>query len=137
MANTYTSNLKLAMPSLGDTGWAVPVNGNTSAIDGLSPVGSLAVTTAEVPSASLNVAVSSGTMVNSSGSYIAYAGTPTTAMTASSTTYLWLTDLGVLASGTAWPASGTQHVRLAKVVAGASTITSVTDQRAVLRSASS
>ena len=49
MSNTYTSNVKLAMPAIGDTGWSVPVNGNCTTLDGLAPVGGLAVTTTEIP----------------------------------------------------------------------------------------
>src|SRR5437868_1602458 len=48
-------------------------------------------------------------------------------MPASATTYLWLTDAGVLTTGAAFPTS--PHVRLARVVAGSATITQVVDQR--------
>ncbi len=58
----------------------------------------------------------------------AFAGTSSQAIAANTTTYLWLTEAGVLALGTAFP-SATNIVMLAAVTAGASTITTVSDQR--------
>jgi hypothetical protein len=129
MSNTYTANTKLAMPAIGDTGWAVPVNGNCALLDALAPIGGLAVTTTEVPSASLNVAVAAGTYIKQDGTTGAFAGTASQAMTASSTQvlYLDLTNSGVLVVAASYPS--TPHVRLATVVAGAGTITSVNDNR--------
>lgn len=129
MSNTYTPNAKLAMPSIGDTGWAVPVNANCALIDALSPVGGLAVTTTEVPSASLNIAVAAGTYIQQDGTIGAFRGNTSEVLEASSTLvlYLDLTNSGALAVATAYPK--TPHVRLATVVAGPTTISSITDNR--------
>ena len=129
MSNTYTPNTKMAMPAIGDTGWAVPVNGNCTLLDALAPVGGLAVTTTEVPSASLNVAVAAGTYIQQDGTIAAFAGTASQAIGASSTQvlYLDLTNAGTLTVASAYPT--TPHVRLATVVAGSSTIASITDNR--------
>jgi hypothetical protein len=117
------------MPALGDTGWSVPVNGNCTLLDALLPVGSLAVTTTEVPSATLNIAVATGTYIKQDGTIGTFAGSTSQAMGASSTQvlYLDLTNAGALTVAAAYPT--TAHVRLATVVAGASTISSITDNR--------
>jgi len=130
MSTTYTPNTKFAQAALGDTGWSTPMNANTTLLDGLAPIGSLAVTLTEVPSASLNVKVAAGNYVNQDGTVTAYAGASSTAMTASSTNYLYLdlTSSGALTvNTTGFPA--TAHVRLAVVVAGSGAITSIADAR--------
>jgi hypothetical protein len=129
MSTTYTSNTKLGKPALGDTGWSTPLNANCDTLDALAPVGGLAVTLTETPSASLNVAVAAGNYVKQDGTVATYAGTASQAITLSTTKvlYLDLTSSGALTVGSSYPA--TAHVRLATVVAGASTITSVTDNR--------
>ncbi len=129
MSNTYTSNVKLAMPAIGDTGWSVPVNGNCTTLDGLAPVGGLAVTTTEIPSASLNVAVAAGSYITQGGAIGTFPGSASQAMAANATQvlYLDLTNSGALTVGASYPA--TSHVRLATVAAGASTVTSLTDNR--------
>jgi hypothetical protein len=129
MSNTYTANTKLAMPAIGDTGWAVPVNSNCALLDALAPIGGLAVTTTELPSVSLNVAVAAGTYVKQDGTIAAFAGAASQAIAASSTQvlYLDLTNAGALAVAAAYPT--TPHVRLATVVAGAGAISRVTDNR--------
>jgi hypothetical protein len=129
MSNTYTSNIKLAMPAIGDTGWSIPVNANCTTLDGFTAVGALAVSTTEVPSASLNVAVAPGPYIRQDGTIGTYAGTGSQAIFASSTQvlYLDLANSGSLAVATSYPT--TPHVRLATVVAGNSTISSITDNR--------
>ena len=129
MSNTYTSNVKLAMPAIGDTGWSVPVNGNCTTLDGLAPVGRLAVTTTEIPSASLNVAVAAGSYIKQDGTIGTFAGSASQSMTANSTQvlYLDLTNSGALTIAASYPT--TPHVRLATVAAAASTITGLTDNR--------
>jgi hypothetical protein len=129
MSTTYTPNIKLGMPALGDTGWSTPLNANCTTLDGVAPVGGLAVTPHELPSASLNVAVAAGNYVKQDGTIATYAGMASQAITASSTQvlYLDLTASGALTVAASFPA--TAHVRLATVVAGASTLTSVTDAR--------
>ena len=130
MANTYTSNVQLVMPAPGDRTWNVPVNGNAQVLDGLAPVGALAVVTAEVPSATLNIHVAAGNYVRQNGTIGTYAGSVSQAMTVSATNYLYLdlTNSGALVVNTSgFPA--TAHVRLATVVAGVTTITSIADSR--------
>lgn len=129
MSSTYTASNKFAKPATNDTGWGTTLNADLDQFDALTPVGSLAVSLAEVPSASLNVSVSSGRFRASTGLRVAYAGVASFTVTASVTTCLWLTDAGVLASGSAFPADSVPHVRLATIVAGATTITSVADGR--------
>jgi hypothetical protein len=130
MANTYTPNVQLAMPAPGDRTWNVPVNANAQVLDALAPVSAFAVVTTEVPSATLNVHVAAGNYLKQDGTIGNYAGSVSAAMTASSTNYLYLdlTNSGVLVVNTSgFPA--TTHVRLATVVAGPSTITSIVDAR--------
>jgi hypothetical protein len=130
MANTYTTNVQLAMPAPGDRTWNVPVNGNAQVLDALAPLGALAVVTTEVLSATLNVHVAAGSYQKQDGTIGMYAGSASQAMTASMTNYLYLdlTNSGVLTVNTSgFPA--TAHVRLANVVAGGSSITSITDAR--------
>lgn len=131
MANTYTSNVKLAMPTIGDTGWSVPVNGNCTALDGVAAVGGLAVTTHEQPSSSLKVDVAAGAYVKNDRTVGTYAGTgvsPQT-MTASTTAVLYLDGTAAWALTAAASYPTTAHVRLATVVTGAATITTITDNR--------
>jgi hypothetical protein len=130
MSTTYTPNANLAQPALGDTGWSTPMNGNTTILDGVTAIGSLAVTLTEVPSASLSVKIAAGNCVQQSGTLVTYAGISSTAMTASATNYAYLdlTASGALTvNTTGFPT--TAHMRLAIVVAGSATITSITDQR--------
>ena len=129
MATTYTTRAQLSKPSTGDTGWGPTIDGDLDQLDGVQAIGALAVTLHEVPSASLNVAVAAGVFISSAGAYVSYAGSASFAVTTAITNYLWLTDGGTLTKGTAWPTAGTKCVRLAVVVAGATTITSITDGR--------
>lgn len=135
MSNTYTGNTKLAMPAVNDTGWGVTLNSDLAAIDALSPVGALAVTTKEVPSASLNVAVAAGTFVDQSGAVQSYAGSASQAIAASSAKVLYLDGAASWALTVAASYPTTPHVRLATVVAGSSTITSVADNRLAIQHA--
>lgn len=65
-----------------------------------------------------------------SGTSITYAGVGLTALTPSQTNYLYLNSSGNLViNTTGFPAPSTVHFRLATVVCGASTITSITDSR--------
>ena len=129
MATTYTTRAALAKPATGDTGWGPTIDGDLDQLDAVQAIGALAVTLHEVPSASLNIAVAAGVFISSTGGYVTFAGSASFAVTTAISNYLWLTDAGTLTKGTAWPAGGTKVVRLAVVVAGASTITSITDAR--------
>lgn len=129
MSNTYTANTGLAMPAIGDTGWAVPVNNNCAVLDALAPIGGLAVRAKEIPSTSLNVSVSSGQYLQRDGTIATYAGTTSQAIVAGVTRvlYLDLTNSGALTVATSYPT--TPHVRLATVVTGTTSITSIADNR--------
>jgi len=133
MSTTYTTNLKLGKPAAGDQNWGtVTLNGCLDTLEAIYTLSAGAVSLAEVPSASLNVRVAPATYMKSDGTIGTYAGTASQSITASTTKYLYLTDAGTLTVDTAWPTGGTNHVRLAVVVAGATTITSVTDARITL-----
>jgi hypothetical protein len=135
MPITRTFKAALQKPATTDRNWDVPLNANADALDGNAPLSALLVTQAEYPSSSLNVKVASGSFINQAGAFIAYAGTASFAVTPSVTTLLRLTDTASLAGGTAWPAGA--HVRLAAIVANASTIISISDTRTPFRSATS
>jgi hypothetical protein len=129
MSTSYTTNLKLGEPAVSDTGWGPVLNTNWTTLDGLGPVGALAVTTHEQPGSTLHVDVAAGKFVDQSGSVQTYAGVSNQAIAASSTKTLYLdgTASWALVVGTSYPA--TPHIRLATVVTGGSTITSITDDR--------
>jgi len=95
----------------------------------LSALASLNVVKAEIPSASLNVAVKPGSFISSAGTIVNYAGTASFACTTGTTNYLWLTDAGVLTKNTTGFPTTAPIVHLAVVLAGATTITSITDAR--------
>lgn len=127
MATTYTSNLGLGKPALADRGWNTPINANADALDALAPIGALACTLAEVPSASLNVKVSAGTYQKADGTPGTYAG-GTAALTASASNSIYLTNTGTLTvSTTGFPT--TAHVRIATVTTGGTAVTAIVDAR--------
>jgi hypothetical protein len=130
MSNTYTPNVQLAMPASGDRSWNVALNANTSMLDALATVGSLAVTTTEVPSASVNISVAAGSYVKQDGTIGTFSGVASQAMTVLAANYLYLdlTNSGMLTVNTTGFPS-TAHVRLAKVTAGAGVIASIADER--------
>jgi len=129
MSTSYTTNVKLAMPAIGDTGWSTPLNGNCTTLDALGPVGGLLVTTHEQPSGSLKVDVAAGKYVKRDWTVGSYAGISGYTLPSGSVKALYLdaTASYALTAGSAYPS--TQHVRLATVTTGASTVTSVVDDR--------
>jgi hypothetical protein len=127
VATTYTPNAGLQKPATSDRNWDVPINANANMLDGMTAIGGLAVTFTEYPSATLQVSVAAGNFLHSDGTVVNYEGASTYAIPASSTVYLWLTDDGVLSSGSAFPS--TVHLRLAQVVSGSSSITQIVDER--------
>jgi hypothetical protein len=136
MATTYTTNLRLQKPATGDTGWDVPLLANADALDGLAPLGGLAVVTAETPSSTLNVRVAAGRFAAPNGVVAAYAGTASQALAAGSTSYLYLTAAGVLTvNTTGFPAA--PHVPLAVATTGGTTVTAIADWRPAFRCVSS
>ncbi|WP_435021280.1 hypothetical protein TA3x_002291 [Tundrisphaera sp. TA3] len=127
MATAYTTNVRLQKPAASDRHWDVPINANVDLIDGMTAIGGLAVTTAESPSTSLAVRVAPGSYVKADGTVARFAGTPSLAIPPSSTAFVWLTDAGVATAGTSYPASA--HLRLARVVSEAASISQVADDR--------
>ncbi len=127
MATAYTSNVGLQKPGTTDRNWDVPINANSDTLDGLTAIGALATTVTEYPSTTLRVHIASGNFLRSDGTIGQFAGVPSFTVTVGTVTYLWLTDNATLNSGAAFPA--TAHVRLAKVTAGTTSITSIVDQR--------
>ncbi len=49
VATTYTANARLQKPATSDRNWDVPINANADALDGMTAIGGLAVTTTEIP----------------------------------------------------------------------------------------
>ncbi len=130
MSSTYTTNLGLAKPGANDPGWDATLNGDFDALDAY--LGNGAVRRAEHPSASLNVRVGAATFVKLDGT-VATTTSATLTLGASTTTYIYIDSSGTLASSAVgFPAVGAGHVRLAVVVTGPSTVTSVTDARLLL-----
>ena len=131
MSTSYTTNVGLGCPATDDSGWDAPIRATISLLDSLAPIGSGGVRTREIPSSSLYVTVAPAVVRSTTGQLASYAGA-TIALAASSTVYLWLTDAGVLATGSTWP--GGPYVPLAIVATGTVTIAGVTDARVVLES---
>jgi hypothetical protein len=127
LAITYSANARLQKPATSDRNWDVPINANTDALDGMTAIGDLAVTTAETPGATLQVRIAPGNFVKADGTVGGFPGVPSFAVGASSTACLWLTDAGVPSSGPSFPASA--HLRLARVVAGPTSVLQVVDAR--------
>jgi hypothetical protein len=127
VTTSYTPNALLQKPATADRYWDVPINANADFLDGISAIGCLLVTPTESPSATLNVRVTAGSYMTANGTIGVYPGVGSYTLPASSTTYLWLTDAGVLSASAAFPT--TAHVRLAHVVTGPASVQSVLDER--------
>jgi hypothetical protein len=130
LSTSYTPNTGLGIPAPGDRAWNVPLSADLTLLDGLVALAAGGVQLTEVPSASLNVKIAPAAYLKQNGTIGTYAGVSSTAMTASSTNYLYLdlTAAGVLVVNTSgFPT--TAHVRIGVVVAGSGTITSITDAR--------
>jgi hypothetical protein len=129
MSTSYSANLKLGKPAIADTGWGPVITGDLDSLDALAPVGSLAVSTHEQPSTTLHVDIAAGSFVKQDGSIGTYAGVSNQAIGTGLTRVLYLDGASswTLTVAAAYPS--TPHIRLATVVAGATTIMSVTDDR--------
>jgi hypothetical protein len=132
MSATYTTQLRLQKPGAGDRTWNTPLNANADALDALAPLGGLAVVPTETPSTTLNVRIAAGTFRKADGTVGSYAGTASQALTGGATNYIYLLDNATLTISTSAYPTNAAHVRLATVVAGASTITGVADDRVTL-----
>jgi hypothetical protein len=127
MATTWTPRAGLAQPASPDRNWDAPLLATIASLDGINAIGALAVTLHDFPSVSLAVKVAAGSFVKDDGSIGTYAGTASQAITTATTKVLYLDNSGTLTVAASYPA--TPHVRLATVVAGASVINSITDDR--------
>jgi hypothetical protein len=129
MSTSYTINAKLGKPAVADTGWGPIITGDLDALDALAPVGGLAVTAHEQPSSSLNVDVAAGKYVKRDWTVGTYAGISGYTLPSGSVKALYLdaTASYALTAGSTYPS--TQHVRLTTVTTGASTVTSIVDDR--------
>ncbi len=134
MSNTYTPNIAIATPAFNDPGWDVPLRNNATLLDSQTAIGGGGVAFTEQPSATLNVKVGALVFRNSQGQLVTYAGVSSVAMTTSATNYLYLTDAGALVVNTSGFPANTYHIRIATVVAGSGTITSIADARVQLGS---
>jgi hypothetical protein len=128
MATSYTTRLGLQKPGTTDRNWDIPLNANSDLLDTIAPISALFVAPSEYPSSSLNVQISSGTFRKSDGTFSQFAGLNPLSVPASATTFLWLTEGGSIASGTAFPQ--VNYVPLAIVVTGGTSVVSITDARA-------
>jgi hypothetical protein len=137
LADPTTTNLGLVTPDYNQRGWDQTLNYNFEELENQAAVaaGAITIPLSERPSthngvpqsASLYVRVAAVWFVSSTGAYVFYAGTGGTPLllTASSTTYLYLTDAGVLVATIAgWP-TNTWHVRLGIVTTGTATVTGI------------
>lgn len=129
MSDTYTPNLKLPIPAVGDRSWSVPNDARVTILDALAPVGSLYVSSHEQPSSSLLIDVAAGAFVDQSGAVQTYAGVSGQAIALSSSKVLYLDGTASWSLVVAASYPSTPHVRLASVVTGVATITSITDNR--------
>jgi hypothetical protein len=130
LATTILPNTGLSYPAVNDTGYAPIINADFALLDGMTPLSSFAVQAKESPSASLNVKIAAGAFIQNGGAVGTYAGTPSRAMAASATNYLYLDGTAgwaLVVNQTGFPA--TYHIRIAIVVSGAATITSIADAR--------
>jgi hypothetical protein len=134
MSTQHTTKAGIPYSQLDDENWHLPLANAAALLDGLNAVGGLAVrpaapgTAAPLPSTSLNVNVGAGVFLNASLTLVSYAGTTGYSLSNNTTTRIWLTDAGSLASGASYPAA-TQIVRLATVVTSGGFVTAITDDR--------
>jgi len=127
VATSYTANARFQMPATSDRNWDLPINANTVALDGMTAIGGLTVTTTETPSATLHVGVSAGNFIKSDGTVVSFPGFPSLVIPPSSSVYLWLSDTGVLSTGSSFPSAA--HLRLALVVSGPTSVLQIFDER--------
>lgn len=134
MADAYSDNSQFVLMETGRKNWGTIVNANLTKLDGYSAIGGLVVVPAEVPaSTSLNVIVKPGVYLRKSDGAMVSFGGGTLLLSAVNTHSIYLNSSGVPASSTTGFPAG-EIVRLATVVAGASSITSITDTRTMLES---
>jgi hypothetical protein len=129
MANSYTDKLNLRIPTLGDTGWNVPLDDDIEIIDTtVAPVlaGNVVISGC-VPSDGgvLDVDYTSGSVVVDGSEYAITGGSKTA--TVSSKNWLYVDDAGVVQISTTAPTG--DFVLLALADADATALTNVADLR--------
>lgn len=130
MSTTRTTRLGLGIPGVADRNYNLVIDPNWGAIDGMAALGSLCVVANETPSVSLSVKVSAGTFRTSIGADVTYAGITGLAVTASTTTKVWLDEAGTIHTGASYPTG--PILKLASVTADTSTVTAIVDDRRYL-----
>jgi hypothetical protein len=133
MSTTYTPNAKLGKPAAGDRSWGTVRNANMDALDAIAPLAGLMVTADAVGGTTLVIDVAAGKFLTAARTEVSYGG-GTLTLTASATNSVYLTDSGTLTNSTSGFPASTNLVKLATVVTGASSITSITDARDVFSS---
>ena len=127
MPTTFSANARLQKPGTSDRQWDLPINANTDALDAMTAIGSLVVTTTETPSTTLQVRIAPGSYAQSEGTVVQFAGQATVPVPASTTVYIWLDSTGAVVTGAAFPS--TSHLRLAHVVTAATAVNQIVDER--------
>lgn len=133
MADPITRNQAglYLIPLFAPQGWHEYMNANWDTLAGIAAIGDLAVQPrdydAAIQSSSLYVKVYAGNYAKADGTIGAYPGVASFLLPASTTSYLWLTDAGILTSGLTFPA--TAHVRLASVTTNSTRIIDMMDER--------
>jgi hypothetical protein len=126
---TFSPDLKLGTPDLGDEGYADVLDANRAILESLAPLAALNVSPFEMPSGSLQVRVAPGRWRKSDGSTGSFAGAAALVLPASAVTAVWLAPDGTVASGLAYPAGA--HVKLATVTTSATAVIGIADDRTV------
>lgn len=130
MSLSFTPKLGLPIIPKSYRNYHLLINPVWSMLEGLGALGPLSVITNEIPvSSSLFVAIAAGTFRASNGSDVIYAG-GTVAVTASTTTKVWLDEAATIQTGSSYPSG--PILKLASVTAATSTITSIVDDRRYL-----
>ena len=140
MSTQFSTKVGLEYWQLGDRDWHTQYATTCQRLDALGAIGPLGVratdpgASAMLPSTSLKVNVAAGSFKASSGAVVSYAGTSSYVLSASTTTYLWLTEAGTLTTGASYP-TGVNIVRLAHVTTDGSHVTAIVDDRLAWESA--
>lgn len=134
MSTSWTTNVGLGVPAFDDRNYHTPINAGLSLLDSLGAIGPLSVRATDpgasvlLPSTTLKINVAAGSYKKADGTVASYAGASSQTLSASVTTYLWLTDGGTLTTGSSYPAA-TNIVRLAHVTTNGTAVTAIVDDR--------
>jgi hypothetical protein len=127
----YSNRLAIPDPAHNESAWDDLWRATNAILADAEALGSLCVTlpTAQRPtSTDLTVRVEAGTFLDATGAVVTVAAVAALAVPGGVTSYVYATEDAVVhASASGWPAGN--HLRLAVVVAGASTINDIADAR--------